>query len=85
MEQSTMVKLEPVTATAPSYWAGYLINGDASGLTPAERRQADAFKDWLGADPIDCADAGFMWSHDAMRVCGAMAGDCQEYTALIAS
>lgn len=79
-----MSRLEPVTATAPSHWASYFINGDASGMAAAERIQADAFAEWLGGSIVTCEDAGFMRSHDAMRVCGALASDCQIYTALIA-
>jgi hypothetical protein len=69
--------------TAPSCWASYLINGDASGLSDEDVRQADAFVEWLGATPCSCEDAGFMWNHDARQVCGTLAADCQIYTALI--
>jgi hypothetical protein len=75
--------LQTVTGTAPSYWAPYFINGDASGMDEAEIRQADKFADWLGGYIVYCEDAGFMWSHDAMRVCGTLAADCQTYTALV--
>lgn len=75
--------LETVTATAPSYWASYLVNGDDSGMDDNETAQADAFAKWLGGNIVDCEDAGFMWTHDAMRVCGTLAADCQTYTALI--
>ncbi len=78
-----MSRLETVEGTAPSHWAGYLVNGDASGMELDDIRQADAFVRWLGAMPVSCEDAGFMWSHDAMRVCGTLAADCQTYTALI--
>lgn len=33
--------IEVTTATAPSYWASYLVNGDAEGLTPEEKARAD--------------------------------------------
>lgn len=67
------------TATAPSVWASYLINGDASGLEAWEAKQCDAWLEGAGnGAPIDCRDAGFIWQHDA-RSYGALAADCQEY------
>lgn len=78
-----------VTGTAPSHWAAYLVNGDGCELEPDEADKAEAFADWLCGRPwragmiVSCDDAGFMWSHDAMRVCGALASDCQTYTALV--
>lgn len=78
-----MAKLETVTGTAPSHWASFLINNDDSGLDLQEIDQALAFAHWLGAMPVSCEDAGFMRTHDAMRVCSALASDCQTYTALI--
>ena len=69
------------TLTAPSHWASYITNGDASGLTAKEKAQCDA---WLAAEDagscVSCEDAGFMWRHDACRY--AIASDCQEYTFL---
>jgi hypothetical protein len=63
---------------APSAWASYLINGDASGLEDDEQRACDA---WLASEklgaPVDCFDAGFCHSHDASAF--ALAGDCQTY------
>jgi hypothetical protein len=76
------MKLEPITATAPSYWAPYFINGDSSGMEDNEIAQADAFADWLGGSIVACEDAGFMHWHDA-RQFGVLASDCQTYTALI--
>jgi hypothetical protein len=63
---------------APSAWASYLINGDASGLEDDEQRACDAWlkSEKLGA-PVDCFDAGFCHSHDASGF--ALAGDCQTY------
>jgi hypothetical protein len=62
--------------TAPSYWASYLINGDASGLNAVEKL---ACEDWRKNEGIfevlDCEDAGFIWRHDAERF--ALACDCQ--------
>ncbi|KRR22149.1 DUF6926 domain-containing protein [Bradyrhizobium retamae] len=73
-----------VTGTAPSYWACYFINGDASGLDEEEIQQADKFIEWLGATPCSCEDdVGFLNWHDARRVCGTLAADCYTYTALV--
>lgn len=75
-------KLEPYTCTAPSHWASYLINGDATGLEPDDIEACDA---WLKFDamgsPVSCEDAGFMRWHDANRF--ALACDCQTYTFLV--
>ena len=71
------MKLE--TYTAPSCWASYLINGDASGIDNDDQREADAFVESVGAgSPVDCADAGFIHRPDF----GKLAGDCQTYTFL---
>jgi hypothetical protein len=37
--------METMILTAPSCWACYFINGDASGLTDEEQRAADAWHD----------------------------------------
>lgn len=71
-----------VSFTAPSHWASYLINADASGLEPIERIQADAWLAWVSLGwPVDCEDAGFRWRHDASYL-GVLACDCQTYTFL---
>lgn len=75
-------KFETITATAPSYWASYLINGDASGMDDGEIARADAFAAWLCGDIVDCEDDGFRHWHDA-RQFGVLAADCCVYTALI--
>jgi hypothetical protein len=74
--------IETVTATAPSHWACYFINGDASGMEDEDIAQADQFAAWLGGNIVSCEDAGFMGWHDA-RQFGTLAADCQTYTALI--
>ena len=79
-----MSKLEPITATAPSHWAPYLVNGDDSGMESYEAREADAFAAWLGGSIVSCEDAGFLRHHDAQQF-GTLAADCQTYTALIKS
>jgi hypothetical protein len=87
-----MAKLQPVTGIAPSHWAPYFINGDPSGFdfsnTPTsnagdlDKAHADAFAAYMGGPIVDCEDYGFCWHHDATQF-GALASDCQTYTALI--
>lgn len=68
--------------TAPSYWASYLINGDASGLVPPDIARCDTWIERLGYGvPVDCADAGFRVHHDAWLE-SPLGGDCQTYTFL---
>lgn len=70
-------------AIAPSAWASYLINGDASGLPDDEIPIVRAWLKRMGwGEPASCEDAGFMWYHDARQEmpCGA---DCQTYVFLI--
>jgi len=67
-------------AAAPSHWAGYLINGDATGISADEAALAEAWiaREGLGL-PTGCEDAGFMRFHDAWAEC-PFAADCQDYT-----
>jgi hypothetical protein len=74
--------LQTITATGPSHWACYFINGDTGDMTDEEIAQADAFAEWLGGSIVSCDDAGFIHWHDA-RPFGVLASDCQTYTALI--
>lgn len=76
--------LKPIKGVALSAWATYLVNGDDSGIDPEDRAMADRFAEWMGGPIVSCDDAGFRWTHDASQF-GALAGDCQEYTALIES
>jgi hypothetical protein len=77
-ETANMPTLTTIDLTAPSYWASYLINGDATGLNAVEKAACDA---WLKSEGVfevlDAVDAGFCWSHDASKF--ALAGDCQSY------
>lgn len=71
--------------SAPSAWASYLINGDASGLDEAERAEADAFIEWVGlAAPVDCEALGFCARSDAASAPGVsdLAGDMHAYAFL---
>ena len=59
--------------TGPSAWASYLVNGDASGISDEEAREADAASEGLG-NCVDAIECGFMHRPDY-----GMAGDCCEY------
>lgn len=73
-------KSELVNLTAPSHWASYLINGDASGLEDDEQAQCDAWIESVGLGaPVSCEDAGFIHHHDAYNVM-PLGADCQTYT-----
>lgn len=68
--------------TAPSAWAPYLVNGDASGLEDSELQACDSWIQRQGiGSPIDCVDAGFRRTHDALAEFDYGA-DCQRYTFL---
>jgi hypothetical protein len=71
--------MQLATLTAPTAWASYLINGDASGLEDAEVTTINV---WLTAEGVgycvNCTDAGFLSHHDASGF--ALAADCQTYT-----
>ncbi len=75
--------ISTVEITAPSHWASYLINDDASGLEDDEQAQCDAWieAEGLGA-PVDCKDAGFIHYHGARQFC-PLASDCCTYTFIV--
>lgn len=73
------INASTTTCRAPAHWASYLINGDASGLSNAERRACDSWIADLGlGSPIDCQPYGFAAYHDAMDY--ALACECEDYT-----
>ena len=53
-----MGKFETDKIDAPAYWASYLINGDASGLTDAEEAECDRWVEGLGSgwSVVGCAE-----------------------------
>ncbi len=69
-----------VELTAPSAWASYLFNGDASGMSEDDLVACDS---WRAArfvgEAIFCTDARFMWLHDAYDYM-PLGADCQVYT-----
>lgn len=72
------MSIETTTFTLPSYWASYLINGDASGLNDEEQENADSFlEDVTPWTPSSVeGESFFSNSNDA----GTLPGDCLEYT-----
>jgi len=77
-----MSKHIAITLTAPSHWAGYLMNGDTSGLSAADIAACDRWRARENVPlPVSCEDAGFHRFHDACAF--ADAADCQDYTFLI--
>lgn len=66
------------TRTAPSAWASYLINGDASGISEDDKAAADAFVAQYGM-PVSCEEAGFIHAHDAYHLM-PLGADCERYT-----
>ena len=77
--------------TAPSAWACYLINGDATSFDGMHDNEKDAQAEQDGVDqwveaigfgsPVDCKEVGFQTYHDAWWY-SPYAGDCCEYTFL---
>ena len=63
---------------APSHWASYLINADASGYDDAEIKAADArFAGWHVVDVND--DEWFSWNADLFG-CTSKGGFLATYT-----
>ncbi len=64
----------------PVYWASYLINNDASGMTDSDRFTCDDFLAVRGLRRSDCLsvsdDTWFAWRNDANDV----GGDVATYT-----
>jgi hypothetical protein len=74
-------------ATGAAHWASYFINGDASGLSDDERKQADAwFERELGPNDaiVDCGEAYFTWHYDLYTGTGYRGGDVVDYRVLSA-
>lgn len=76
--------MKTLTYTLPSYWASYLVNGDASGLEDAEIAEVDAFVKSEANDGLfSCADVSeetwFAHTNDASGV----GGDVATFTFLV--
>ncbi len=66
------------TYILPAYWASYLINGDDSGISDTDKKNADFFLEYnnLGL-PLSCSEESFFkWGNDF----DTMGGDVLEYT-----
>ena len=79
--------IKSFTVTAPSYWASYYVNGDASGLEDDELKAADQFHDWLAKNEpnlscVDAEDAEFVRYHDAFDFY-PYGSDCSTFTFLV--
>jgi hypothetical protein len=75
--------MQTLELTAPSAWASYLINGDASGISEEDQRAADQWLASIGhGGPVGCEDYGFCRVHDAFGFM-PFGADCQTYTFLI--
>jgi hypothetical protein len=71
------------TVTAPAYWASYLVNGDASGITPEEKAHADAWREREGVlNVVSCEEESRFTRHyqlyDPLADCTG--GDVLDYT-----
>ena len=66
----------------PAYWAPYLANGDASGISDHERSTVDAFLSENGLTAHQCVGVGesrFAWANDANN----MGGDVADYSFVV--
>lgn len=75
------MKLEPITYILPAYWASYLINGDYSGISPEEKKQADKFIEGVKLGmPVSCSEESYFSKYNDA---GLLPGDVLEYTFLM--
>lgn len=83
------MKLRPETYTLPAYWASYLINGDASGISEHDKAQCDA---WLAYERSGAASLNvvscepgtiYSRSHDAEPFTGPTLAECAKYNVLL--
>jgi hypothetical protein len=71
--------IKATTYTLPSYWASYLINGDASGLEAGEQETIDAFVAKEGNPHfVYCGEEPYFSRYNDA---GTLAGDVVQYTA----
>lgn len=65
----------------PAYWASYLINGDASGITSAEQAAIDTFCTAKGVSgcAVECGESFFHHKNDANNI----GGDVCQFTFLV--
>lgn len=78
-------RLREETVRASAYWARYLINNDASGLSDAELAVADAWLQREGLERavfVDVGEPHFSWSYGMHTGDGVRGGDLADYTVL---
>lgn len=75
--------IQVTTATAPSYWASYLVNGDHSGLSHDEKMHADMWlyrnRPWYVVDVVrddngEAYEDRFTWSYDLYDLMATVRG-----------
>lgn len=89
MHEGSLTVVQFVTVTGPASWASYLINGDASGLSPEEKAQADAWLEREGIASVvsdatdedgESKEARFTWSMPLYAPeLGCQGGDVLDY------
>lgn len=65
--------MKTVTYILPSHWASYLINGDSSGLSDADKRECDEWHTRNGISAsawCDCKEEYFARSNDFTWLAG---------------
>lgn len=69
---------KPITYILPAYWASYLINEDASGITPEDKAHADRFMKTRNLPfPVSCSDES--WFQKWNDSDNGLAGDVMEF------
>lgn len=75
--------LEHATIKGSAYWASYLINGDASGMTAGERAVCDAWLEREGLNRgtfVDVSEPYFSWFYGFHTGADCAGGDLADYT-----
>lgn len=75
--------METIEYTLPAYWASYLVNGDASGLSDAEQAEVDAFiakeSKPRALSFVSVGESYFAHRNDA----NSLGGDVADFTAIL--
>ncbi len=76
------------TVEGSAYWAGYLINGEADGLSDAESDLADRWLERVQGDApavsvVDVGESYFSWGYGRVTGADCDGGDLVEYQVLI--
>lgn len=79
-----MAQIETDVIAGAAYWASYLINGDASGITNEERDLADAWVERNGIrDVLDVGEQYFSSSYGFHTGSKYSGGDLADYTVVL--